>query len=106
MIEELINYYGHDLESKDRIESMEECIEKAAKVEKAKFWTYEPRTKKCWIKTSKRGRRKHRNAGVSGNVKCEQIKEGEWFINSIYQRLLKIQLNCNQCLKCHKFLGI
>ena len=78
MIDEMKNYDGHDLERMHRIESMEECIEKTAKVEKAKFWTYEPRSKKCTAKTSKRGRRNDRNA-VSGNVECEQIKEGEWF---------------------------
>ena len=78
VIEEFKNYHGHNLERMDRIESMEECIEKAAKVEKAKFWTYEPRTKKCWAKTSKSGRRTHRTA-MSGNVECQQIIEGEWF---------------------------
>ena len=59
---------------------MEECIEKAAEVEEAKFWTYLPRSKECWIKTSKKGIVPH-NTAVSGNVECERVKEGEWLKN-------------------------
>ena len=90
LIEEKIDYNGNDLRHFTNVPSKEECAEKAAAVEEAKFWTYQTKSKTCYSKTSKDGKKAHPN-GVSGNVECANGQEGE-LKNSSYQRLLKIQL--------------
>ena len=90
MIKEEIDYYGNDLEQFKNVPSKEECAEKAAAVEDAKFWTYQTKSKTCYSKTSMAGKKAH-PYGVSGNVECANGQKGE-LKNSSYQHLLKIQL--------------
>ena len=90
MIEEEIDYHGNDLEQFKNVPSKEECAEKAAAVKDAKFWTYKPKSKTCYSKTSMKGRRANPDS-VSGNVECANGQKSE-LKNSSYQRLLKIQM--------------
>ena len=90
LIEEKIDYYGNDLEQFKNVPSKEECAEKAAAVEGAKFWTYNPKRKTCFSKKSNKGKKAHPD-GVSGNVECANGQEGE-LKNSSYQCMLKIRL--------------
>ena len=75
LIEEKTDYNGNDLEKFKNVPSQEECAEKAAAVEEAKFWTYNPKSKACFSKKSNKGKKAHPN-GVSGNVECAPA--GEW----------------------------
>jgi len=69
LIEEKISYHGNDLEQFKNVPSKEECAEKAAAVKDAKFWTYKPKSKTCYSKTSMEGKKANPD-GVSGNVEC------------------------------------
>ena len=71
LIEEKTDYLGNDIGKAKSVPSKEECAKVAAKVEKAKFWTYQPSSKTCWYKTSKAGK-KSKETVVSGNVECGQ----------------------------------
>merc|ERR1711909_223573 len=77
LIEEKIDYYGNDLEHFKNVPSKEECAEKAAAVEEAKFWTYQTKSKTCFSKKSNKGPKKAHPDGVSGNVECANGQEDE-----------------------------
>ena len=79
LIEEKTDYNGNDLEKFKNVASKEECAQMAAAVEEAKFWTYNPKSKACFSKKSKKGKKGHPD-GVSGNVECAPA--GEWLKNS------------------------
>ena len=70
-IEEKTKYAGNNIEFHENVKSKWECAKKAAEVEKARFWTYNPNKKRCWIKNEKgrEGKKPHR-ASVSGNAEC------------------------------------
>jgi len=76
LIEEKTDYNGNDLEKFKNVPSKEECAEKAAAVEEAKFWTYNPKSKTCFSKKSNKGKKAHPD-GVSGNVECANGQEDE-----------------------------
>ena len=76
LIEEKTDYNGNDLEKFENVPSHEECAKKAAEVEGAKFWTYNPKSKTCFSKKSNKGKKAHPD-GVSGNVECANGQEGE-----------------------------
>ena len=76
LIEEKTDYNGNDLENFKNVPSQEECAEKSAAVEGAKFWTYNPKRKTCFSKKSNKGKKAHPD-GVSGNVECANGQEGE-----------------------------
>ena len=97
LIEEKIDYYGNDLEQFKNVPSKEECSEKAAAVEDAKFWTYQTKSKTCYSKTSKDGKKAHPN-GVSGNVECANGQEGE-LKNSSYNVCSKYVCSKYVCSK-------
>ena len=73
MIEEKTDYFGNDIKQGATkykvVENQEACAKLAAANEKALFWTYRPSDKKCWIKTSKAGKRALKTF-VSGNKEC------------------------------------
>ena len=69
VIEEKTDYNGHDIKMIKKVENHEVCAKLAAANEKAKFWTYQAASKKCWIKTSKKGKRPNKTV-VSGNQEC------------------------------------
>ena len=72
-VEEKTDYLGNDIKKGKfkNVESQEDCAKKAAENKDAKFWTYQPSKKICWIKTSKAGK-KPQESTVSGNVECGQ----------------------------------
>ena len=73
VIEEKTDYLGNDIKMIPNVKNHQDCAKKAAENEKAKFWTYQPSKKKCWIKTSKAGKRTlEKNVIVSGNAECGQ----------------------------------
>ena len=77
VIEEETIYYGHDIkgEGNVKVKNQQACATLAATKEGARFWTYRPSDKKCFIKTSKKG--KMEGAGlVSGSIGCA-VKETE-----------------------------
>merc|ERR1711909_106482 len=74
VIEEKTGYAGNDIKQggkpfKEGVEDQKACAKLAAANKKAKFWTYHPSNKKCFIKTSKAGK-KPAKTSVSGNREC------------------------------------
>ena len=51
------------------VENKEACAKLSFSTKGAKFWSYLPAKKLCWVKTSKKGRRSH-DTVVSGNRAC------------------------------------
>ena len=51
------------------VENKEACADLCASTEGAKYWSFSPAGKLCWVKTSKKGRRTHPTV-VSGNRVC------------------------------------
>ena len=80
-IEEKTDYLGHDMKgSPHKAESQEACAKLTASKKGALFWTYRDSDKKCWIKTSKKGKKANKTL-VSGNRECglqenEELKQG------------------------------
>merc|ERR1712212_373407 len=68
VIEEETLYMGHDIKGKGnvKVENQQACATLAGTIEGALFWTYRPSDKKCFIKNSKKGKR--RTKGV-----CQEI---------------------------------
>ena len=63
--------------SPHKVENQEACAKLTASKEGALFWTYRDSDKKCWIKTSKKGKTPLKTV-VSGNRECgEEGGEGE-----------------------------
>ena len=77
MIEEKTIYLGHDIkgEGNVKVKNQQACATLAATKEGALFWTYRPSDKKCFLKTSKKGKRAAAGR-VSGSVGCA-VKETE-----------------------------
>merc|ERR1711909_140562 len=74
VIEEKTGYAGNDIKQGDKpfkedVEDQKACAKLAAANKKAKFWTYNPSNKKCFIKTSKAGKKPSKTS-VSGNREC------------------------------------
>ena len=74
MVEEKTDYRaGNNIKQGGKtfkvVENQEACAKLSAENEKAKFWTYQPSTKKCWIKTSNAGKRPLETVN-SGNQEC------------------------------------
>ena len=73
VVEEKIDYPGNDIKQGGKtfkvVEDQEACAKLSAENEKAKFWTYQPSTKKCWIKTSNAGKTPLKTVN-SGNQEC------------------------------------
>ena len=69
VIDEDTDYRGHDINGAKKVKNQEACATLASTKEGGLFWTYRAKDKKCWVKTSKKG--KMEGAGlVSGNVGC------------------------------------
>merc|ERR1711974_483267 len=69
-IEEKTDYLGHDMKgSPHKAESQEACAKLTASKKGGLFWTYRDSDKKCWIKTSKKGKKANKKL-VSGNREC------------------------------------
>ena len=75
MIEEETMYFGHDIQKGVKVKNQQACANLTATKEGALFWTYRASDKKCFLKTSKKGK-KALAGRVSGNVGCA-VKETE-----------------------------
>ena len=76
VIEEEMTYTGYNIDIGGKgkyggnvVENKEACAKLCFSTEGAKFWSYSPAEKLCWVKTSKNGRRPHATV-VSGNRVC------------------------------------
>merc|ERR1719341_1727686 len=71
-IEENTKYSGHNLYTTKGIKvgNMAGCASLCFEDSKCKFWTYNPRVSKCWMKTSDRGRGPSTKGSVSGQKAC------------------------------------
>ena len=69
MIEEKTGYQGNDIKIEENVDDQKACAKLAAANKKAKFWTYKTSNKRCFLKTSKAGK-KPLKARVSGNREC------------------------------------
>ena len=76
VIEEKMTYTGYNIDIGGKgkyggkvVESREACAKLCFSTEGAKYWSYSPAGKLCWVKTSKNGRRPHATV-VSGNRVC------------------------------------
>ena len=75
VIEEDTMYFGHDIQKGVKVKNQQACANLTATKEGALFWTYRPSDKKCFIKTSKKGKKAFAGR-VSGSVGCA-VKETE-----------------------------
>ena len=89
VIEKETDYLGNDIEELQKlripygVKNQQACAALTATKEGALFWTYRASDKKCWIKTSKKGKRAHKGL-VSGNIEC-----GKCLTNaSVFQDLI------------------
>ena len=72
VIDEETDYLGHDIEGGKKVKNQQACATLTGTKEGGLFWTYRASDKKCWIKTSKKG--KMAQAGlVSGNIECGKL---------------------------------
>merc|ERR1712172_297122 len=71
-LEENTKYSGHNLYTTKGIKvgNMAGCASLCFEDSKCKFWTYNPRVSKCWMKTSDRGRGPSTKGSVSGQKAC------------------------------------
>ena len=78
VIEERMTYRGNNIDigkgtyglsSGTMVENKEACAKLSFSTKGAKFWSYLPVEKLCWVKTSKKGRKPHPTA-VSRNRAC------------------------------------
>ena len=84
MIDEETDYRGHDIGKGVKVKNQQACATMTATKEGGLFWTYRASDKKCWIKTSKKG--KMAQAGlVSGNIECGKKMKNA----SVLQDLMK-----------------
>ena len=72
MIEEETMYFGHDIQKGVKVENQQACADLTVTKEGALFWTYRAKDKKCFIKTSKKGK-KELAGRVSGNKECGKL---------------------------------
>merc|ERR1712212_597695 len=71
-LEENTKYSGHNLYTTKGIKvgNMAGCASLCFEDSKCKFWTYNPRVKKCWMKTSDQGRSPSTKGSISGQKAC------------------------------------
>ena len=75
MIDKDTDYLGHNIKELEKlrkpykVKNQAACAKLTSEKEGALFWTYRDSDKKCWIKTSKKGKKAHKGL-VSGNMKC------------------------------------
>ena len=73
LTEEKITYFGHNIKiggkKGTKVENQEACARLSFSTKGAKFWSYLPAGKFCFVKYSKNGRRSHPTV-VSGNREC------------------------------------
>merc|ERR1719365_573727 len=71
-IEENTKYSGHNLYTTKGIKvgNMAGCASLCFNDNKCKFWTYNPRVSKCWMKTSDQGRSPSTTGSMSGQKAC------------------------------------
>ena len=81
VIDKDTDYLGHNIKELEKLQrpykvkNQEACAKLTSEKEGALFWTYRDSDKKCWVKTSKKG--KTEGAGlVSGSIGCA-VKETE-----------------------------
>ena len=78
VIEDQITYSGHNINIGGKgkaggsiVENQEACAKLCFSTDRAKFWTFLPGDKLCWVKTSNKGRKSNPKT-VSGNRECGQ----------------------------------
>ena len=78
VIENQITYSGHNIKIGGKgkaggsiVENQEACAKLCFSTDRAKFWTFLPADKLCWVKTSNKGRKSNPKT-VSGNRECGQ----------------------------------
>merc|ERR1719295_2429104 len=71
-IEENTKYSGHNLYTTKGVKAgnMAGCASLCFNDNKCKFWTYNPRVSKCWMKTSDQGRSPSTTGSMSGQKAC------------------------------------
>ena len=70
IIEEGIDYHGHDIPYKTKATgNQEECAAYCASIPGGLFWTWNKHNKNCYVKNSKSGKTPH-GSSVSGNIEC------------------------------------
>merc|ERR1711971_1211558 len=72
LIEENTKYSGHNLYTTKGIKvgNRAGCASLCFNDNKCKFWTYNPRVSKCWMKTSDQGRSPSTKGSISGQKVC------------------------------------
>ena len=71
-----MDYRGDDIKNKKGIKSQDDCAKFCVETKGCLFWTYQAKTKGCWVKTA--NSKKIEMAGVvSGNRECGLTGDGE-----------------------------
>merc|ERR1712168_1710580 len=91
VIEEETQYLGHDIQKSVKVENQQACADLTATKEGALFWTYRTSDKKCFIKSSKKGKKEH-TGRVSGNKECGCVIEEETqYLGHDIQKSVKVE---------------
>ena len=84
-MEDGYDYFGNDAKSGQDSDGMKDCAEKCLAEPTCQFWSMEKSTGRCYLKTSKAGK-KTMNGLLSGNQDCGE--EGEIGESSIEDKRL------------------
>ena len=93
VIDEETDYLGHDIEGGKKVKNQQACATLTGTIVGGLFWTYRTSDKKCWIKTSKKGKKAHAGL-VSGSIGCAQNKTDTW---------QECQRRCTEIEQCKGF---
>ena len=85
------DYLGHDIpEIMERMEpykvaNQQACATLTGEKEGASFWTYRDSDKKCWLKSSKAGKKEHTGL-VSGNIECGKLLTNSFVFAKLFRK--------------------
>ena len=68
-VEYNIDYYGNEIRNYSGVGTSKACADLCASTDGGLFWTWNPASRKCFVKSSDSGRHQYSGA-VSGNKQC------------------------------------
>ena len=75
-----MDYRGYDIGARTTVANQEACAKLSFSIDGSLFWTFQPSTNFCWLKTSNSGRVAMENI-VSGNKECGKTRKSKQIIN-------------------------
>ena len=87
------------------MENREACAKLCFSTDHAKYWTFLPADKLCWVKTSNKGRKPNSKA-VSGNRECGQAGkstlDGAMCLLEIFKMIREFELSLKSISQCQE----